>query len=450
MFTIGSFEYICEALGFPKLTLLKWDQISQGTDVNFSLQQPQYPVSCLTDRPVTDDAQSSTPGTGGSPRTPSTTETFHDDSGVDHRQFILHGTLESNQKMSLLHPREWDRNIKDPHSSNSGMIRSLSPPLARSVLEDLLMATKDYFEISCQKMKFNEDRHLLDPSGTKSNNGLCNDFDSYCFTATQSKGDEFRLALSEATRLIPQILQVEHPRSLPCFLEVFIHLGQVGMSDVAHMLRAFIRQWSVVVIRERKLWLQMCQLLGDLEKESLEGAMPQIWKCITDTVNRSLEPSHPLAVSIYLDYVKRVHGATDLPEEERRLRDTFTICSSLRVRLNLAHNLNRQLRHADAELEVHGVMTGLHKGQIVEWIECYKALAHSQFGRGDRNAKQTMEMARKLIKANWGPQHPWYIEFGNVLRVWLEGWGEMDDAARLRAEVEGLMKGGFDDRREGG
>jgi len=70
---------------------------------------------------------------------------------------------------------------------------------------------------------------LLTPNGAKLHNDLCNDFDSYCFTATMliEKGlhVEFRHALSKATALVEQILRAEHPQTLACFLEVFIHLN---------------------------------------------------------------------------------------------------------------------------------------------------------------------------------------------------------------------------------
>lgn len=77
-------------------------------------------------------------------------------------------------------------------------------------------------------MIFDNDSNLRTPDGAKLDNTLCNDFDSYCFTATmlfkQGSHIESRRALSKASALIKQMLRAEHPRTLAWFLEVFIHL----------------------------------------------------------------------------------------------------------------------------------------------------------------------------------------------------------------------------------
>jgi hypothetical protein len=69
---------------------------------------------------------------------------------------------------------------------------------------------------------------LLTPNGAELHNDLYNDFDSYYFTATIliEKGlhVEFRRVLSKAFALVEQILRAEYPRTLACFLEVFIYL----------------------------------------------------------------------------------------------------------------------------------------------------------------------------------------------------------------------------------
>jgi hypothetical protein len=95
---------------------------------------------------------------------------------------------------------------------------------------------------------------LLNSDGTKLHNGLCNDFDLYCFTATMFVGrklhKEFCYVLSNASALVQQILQAEHPRILACFLKVFIYLIQIGLPDVASFLCNFIKRMSVKVIRK--------------------------------------------------------------------------------------------------------------------------------------------------------------------------------------------------------
>ncbi|KKY13893.1 hypothetical protein UCRPC4_g06909 [Phaeomoniella chlamydospora] len=262
---------------------------------------------------------------------------------------------------------------------------------------------------------------------------------------------EFGRALSKASALVEQILRAEHPRTLACFLEVFIHLIQNGLTAVTSLLCEFIKEMSAKVIRKGHPWAQICQLLGELDTESFADAMAQTWKCTTDIFDIELGPFSRLAVSVRLDYIKRVYGITNYGEEERLLRNLLTQLGNIpthpkpRVMLNLAHNLNRQERHDDAEamaLEVHSLLQreGIYARRVVERIESLKIVSYSQFNQGNAaSAEQTMHEAMELIVDQWGIQHPWILEFKNVLEGWLRAWGREEDANKLRGEIEELM-----------
>ena len=188
------------------------------------------------------------------------------------------------------------------------MSHSLSPPQILLISENLFYNIKVYFENSC----LNIDNHgtVRGPDGTELLYDLCNDFDSYCFTATmliqKSLYVEFRRALTKASALVERILVAEHPRSLACFLEVFIHLIQTGLPEVASLLRDFIKGMSAKVTRKGRPWGEICRLLCELDSEYLDQAMAQIWKCTTDIFGRELGTFNPFAVSVRLDYIKRV------------------------------------------------------------------------------------------------------------------------------------------------
>ena len=136
---------------------------------------------------------------------------------------------------------------------------------------------------------------------------------------------------------------------------MFIHLRQTGLPDIASGLRDFIKEMSAQVTRTEHPWGQICRLLGELDSESLDQAMAQAWKCTIDTFDSELGTLTPLAVSVRLDYIKRVYGIINYLEEERLLRDLLAQFGGIprlptpRVMLNLAHNLNRQGRHDEAE-----------------------------------------------------------------------------------------------------
>jgi hypothetical protein len=97
-----------------------------------------------------------------------------------------------------------------------------------------------HFENTCRNMILDDHETLLTPSSLKLHNTLCNYSDTYCFTATMLEERrlhfEIRGALSKAFALIEQILRAEHPRTLACLFEVFIHPIQTGLPELTFSL----------------------------------------------------------------------------------------------------------------------------------------------------------------------------------------------------------------------
>lgn len=50
-----------------------------------------------------------------------------------------------------------------------------------------------------------------------------------------------------------------------------------------------------------------------------------------------------------------------------------------------------------------------------------------------------MQEAIRMVTENWGPEHPWVLEFRNVLEDWLRANSREDDAKVLQAEAEVLI-----------
>ncbi|OBT40503.1 hypothetical protein VE00_07898 [Pseudogymnoascus sp. WSF 3629] len=365
--------------------------------------------------------------------------------------------LANTSLTSTIWPIQPPKHLRVAVAYQKGTIRStvshsLSLPQDLLLHEKLLHNIKGYFEMSCRSMKFDSYGDLLAQDGANS----ISNFDSFCFTATVFKEKglhvEFRRALSKACALVEQILRAEHPRTLACFLEVFIHFIQTGLPDVTSFLCRFIQVTSAQVSKEGP-WGQICQLLGkpDLESpEQAEQALAQAWKVITDTFDSELGTSSRLAVSVRLDYIKRVFGTTNHLEEEQLLRRLAPPSgapqpSTPRVMLNLAHNLGRQGLHDEAKkmaLEVYSLLGkhDIYARRVVEKIESLKIISRSQFNQGKtKAAEQTMRKAIKMIVDQWGIHHSWVSEFKNVLEGWLRDWGRVADADILRGEIEELV-----------
>ena len=334
----------------------------------------------------------------------------------------------------------------------SVILYSPSPPQSLSTAQSCLFDVKTYFQSTCEEMRFNDDGTLLDPSGAELRNDLCNEFDSYCFNATmlESKNSEaeFSHALSKAYALVQRILQAEHPRTLACFLEVLIHLIQSGLPGVASDLRNLIKRRSQQVTSGMRPWGRICRLLGNLDADSLEEAMAQIWKCMSDIFGDKLGVTSRLAVSVRLDYIKRVYGFNQHYEEERLLRDLLTNLgripesSTPRVMLNLAHNLNRQSCYEEAQKMASDVCSLLgrkkiYADRVTEKTEVTKTIAFSLFSQGKTIAAEwSILEAIRMVRDLWGIDHPWVIEFKQVLEGWFRGWDREEDADKLRKEIE--------------
>jgi hypothetical protein len=63
-------------------------------------------------------------------------------------------------------------------------------------------------------------------------------------------------------------------------------------------------------------WGQICRLLGELDSESLDQAIAQIWKYITNTFDKELRTFSQLAISVCLDYIKHVYKITNYLKKE--------------------------------------------------------------------------------------------------------------------------------------
>jgi hypothetical protein len=111
--------------------------------------------------------------------------------------------------------------------------------------------------------------------------------------------------------------------------------------------------------------------------------MAQIWKCMTVIFDSELGTFGRLALSVRLDYIKRM--VTNRTEKERLLRDLLGQFRGIprllipRVMLNLAHNMNKQGRHDEAKkmaLEVLSLGQGHENNRrIVERIESLKIIS---------------------------------------------------------------------------
>lgn len=317
----------------------------------------------------------------------------------------------------------------------------------------LWVSIRDTLRISCRNLNLDAQGALLTEAGLKRSNKSCDSFDSYCFNATlfaqNGRGDEFRMALTKACSSVSAIIREDHPRALPCFFEVFIHLIQSGLCGVTEKLLEYVG--SLYGVMGRPALVRVYQLLREVKAELLGEAMATAWRYVSDMFDCMLGQHSSLAVSIRLDYIKRVHWLEDYAEEERLLRELWkqldcTLHPSVpRVLLNLAHNMNKQRRYDDAKSFARNVLglTEKHEeyaNKSVERIESQKVIAKSYYAEGSMaEAELSQRRLIEMVESTVGRQHAWFAEFLNVLEIWLRSWGKETEADTVRREVIGLI-----------
>ena len=332
-------------------------------------------------------------------------------------------------------------------------------------LTQLSHSVNVYFEYFCENLHFDERGIPLTLNGTTLRYDHCSDLDSYCFSAIifarkKESSQEFHSAISRASDLVRPVLRTEHPRTLSCFLEVFIYFIQTGHIDVTNLLRKHIKALSSLYIEKGHPLRDICETLGELDPEALLPVLTRVWRFTVEVFTRKLGNSHPLTVAAHLDCLKRIYGHTeeDLLNEEQELRMILTelecklSLSTPRVMLNLAHNLNKQNRYEEAREMASKVCSllsehDIYADRIVEKIEYTKIISHSYFHQSAASpgenymieAEKHMLISIQMIEQHYGKQHSWVIEFKSVLESWLRMWCREQDADDLRNEISILM-----------
>lgn len=313
---------------------------------------------------------------------------------------------------------------------------------------------KKALEFSCRNLNLDAQGVLFTEAGFKRCNESCDSFDSYCFNATlfaqNGIRDEFVLALNKACTFVNSIIREKHPRALTCFFEVFIHLIQSGFLECTLQLLDYVG--SLYDAMGQPTFGRIFRLLYEVKPELLSEAMITAWRYTSDMFDCMLGQCSSLAVSIRLDYIKRVHWVEDCANEERLLRQLLeqldgTLHPSVpRVLLNLAHNMNKQRRYDYARClaeEVLGLIKE-HKeyaDKLVERIESQKVIAKSYHAQESKiEAELSQRRAIKMIEDTWGRGHAWFAEFMNVLEIWLRSWGKITEADTVRGEIAELIE----------
>ncbi len=261
----------------------------------------------------------------------------------------------------------------------------------------------------------------------------------------------FRRELSKATNLVQDLLRAKHPLTLHYFLKVFLYLLRAGYPDIVYYLRAFISKMAAIVIQGKHPWRDICELISQLDTESLEQVLVQCWQCTANTFQNRLGPFTLLALPHHLGFIR--HTSTDLLEEERLLRELLAkyehasdvpVIFTTKIILNLIYNMIAQRKYAEGE-RLGQIILGRHQddrcimGGVGDLVALrYMAVAQYQQHRA-KEAEKSLRVALEVVDRHWGMNHPWAIGMMIVLESWLRGWGRQGEADELQAEIHVLV-----------
>ncbi|KAH6705257.1 hypothetical protein BKA61DRAFT_698849 [Leptodontidium sp. MPI-SDFR-AT-0119] len=166
----------------------------------------------------------------------------------------------------------------------------------------------------------------------------------------------FRLVLSKAFRLIHDILQRSHPRTLDRLFLSFLWLMHNGLSDVALLLRDYIRGMATKVTSTNDPWGRIFRLIGNLDERSLKEALVKAWQCNNDALDRGIGPFSDAGLLTRLNY--RDYLSHDVIEAEKFLRLMYNeyernseraATQIPTIMLSLGYSTLAQCKYADTE-----------------------------------------------------------------------------------------------------
>jgi hypothetical protein len=344
-------------------------------------------------------------------------------------------------------------------SDRSKILHSPSSPRSLLVAERLFFSINVYFDGSFRIRPWITDESHSTPiaPGTLSLPNHAPDFETYCRNAAEflrlGSTVKFRRALSKAINLVKDLLLAEHPRTLDCFLEVFLSLLRVGRLEIASFLRNYISEMAAIVIAREHPWGHICRLISMLDTESLEQALIQSWRCTINAFENSFGPFNQLTLGAHLQFIHQVYASTDLLEEERLLRELLAQCEHVSniptvpttgIILNLMRNMTAQERYTEGEQLGLVVLSRTQDDwgiiRVIESIIVLKFMAQSQYQQHQaKKAEESLRMTIEMVTEYGGMNHPLAIEMMVNLEEWIRGWGRQEEADELQAEIDKLV-----------
>lgn len=350
-------------------------------------------------------------------------------------------------------------------SSQSSIPHSPLPPTALLVPERLLLNIRAYFDTRLQDGYQLTDKHgkyIGRAPKFSDYHEQCLQFHEYCYSASSlARTGSFiqcRQQLSIACKLLPALLQTQHPRTLEFVINVLLSLYYDGFPEIIALLSRHIAAVSKTFLSMNHTWTNICQYFAVLDFSDFRATMVQSWRCAVDVIEKNIG-SNDSTIAMKAIFIERACG-TDYVSQQYQLQKLHEICAqfdnieivyqAFRISINLAWNAYKQGQYVEGEKLALKILKKLDmEGDLRSAFEYFKpeifrVLAYFQFSLDSREeAEWNMRMAIKFIVEQKGINNPQAIGQMAELQRWLDYWGRHEEAVELKAEIERLI--GYDE-----
>ncbi|PVH89553.1 hypothetical protein DL98DRAFT_647299 [Cadophora sp. DSE1049] len=257
--------------------------------------------------------------------------------------------------------------------------------------------------------------------------------------------NEFRRVLSKAFRLVHGILQRSHPRTLDRLFSSMLWLLHNGLTEVALLLRDYIRSLSIRLTSVQQPWGRIFLLLGNLDEQSLEHVLINAWKCNNDALDRGLGSFSDAGLLTHLNHIHHVYETYDGRRAEKLLWSLYDECERASnktttqiptIMLSLGHSMLAQGKHDQTEDMALGILLRAQTEPRISFnlrVDAMVLAARAQYQqRRGRLAEKSMLDAIHMLTEEHGEGCPLATRYVNLLESWLREWGRTEDADELK------------------
>jgi len=265
---------------------------------------------------------------------------------------------------------------------------------------------------------------------------------------------EARKLLSGACSLVRDMLVTMHPITFGYLLLVFHGIAKEGivpLDDATDLLREYIGRMATVVLPENHPWRAICCIFGRIDRSSFRQTLILSMRSLSDTLEKLLGQYNAVALGNRVRYI--YYGYADnLPAGESALRKLLSGCphpsvshsETLTVLGALTGNLREQGRYKEYE-EMGKEYTSIARkyADSVAVINGLRLTAMAQYKLGERTLAEASQ--REAVNMNLADDKDsfnltWAIQHLTVLESWVREWGRIEDADKIKEEIDELIK----------